>query len=327
MLKKYFILTLIIFSFISCDANKEINYEDNVQIAMGTVCSIKVDEQVNKEVINNCFEILMDVEKELSRTNESSFISVLNRDKKVQVNKDVFNLFKYSLELARNSSGKFNIAMGSVVSLWDIGGENPRIPSDEELAKVNINYEEIKLDEDTLTIEIPKDMEVDLGGIGKGYAADKLVSYLKSEGIYNGIINLGGNVVVIGAKSEDLNWGIGIQHPDINDELFASLSVKDVSIVTSGTYERYFEEDGVRYHHILDPDTLYPSISDIKSSTIIGSNSMICDSLSTTCFLLGAEKSIALINSMQGYDAMFMLDDNSVIFSDNFSVDYKILID
>ncbi len=328
MHKKIILITLLLScSLISCNINKEITYKDNVQIALGTVCSIKVDENVDEDIINNCFNVLSEVENELSRTNEFSLISILNREKKVKVNQEVFDLFKYSIDLAKNSDGKFNIAMGSVVSLWDIGGDNPRIPSDDELALVNINYEEIILNEDALTIEIPNDMEVDLGAIGKGYAADKLVSYLKSEGVYSAIINLGGNIVVIGEKNNESNWGIGIQHPDISNELFALFNVKDISIVTSGTYERYFEKDGIRYHHILDPTTLYPSISDIKSSTIIGPSSLICDSLSTTCFLLGYEKSLNLINNMEDYQAMFMLENNDIIFSDNFDIEYEILID
>ena len=241
------------------------------------------------------------------------------------MNQEVFDLFKYSIDLAKKSDGKFNIAMGLVVSLWDIGGANPRVPNKDELESVNINYNEIKLDEKNLIIEIPINMEIDLGALGKGYAADKLVSYLKSQKVNNAIINLGGNIVVIGEKNKNTSWIIGLQDPDVENEIFSTLKVSDISIVTSGTYERFFYKDGIKYHHILDPDTLYPSQSDIKSSTIIGENSLICDSLSTTCFLLGSQKALDLLDNFEGYYGFFMLEDNSIIHSDDFDIEYDLI--
>ncbi len=324
--KKIILITLIILiCFTSCKKDKEISYKSENQIALGTVCSIKVSDNVSDDIFDNCFKILSDVESELSRTKESSLISTLNKEKKIKVNQEVFDLFKYSIDLAKKSDGKFNIAMGLVVSLWDIGGANPRVPNKAELESVNINYNEIKLDEKNLIIEIPINMEIDLGALGKGYAADKLVSYLKSQKVNNAIINLGGNIVVIGEKNKNTSWIIGLQDPDVENEIFSTLKVSDISIVTSGTYERFFYKDGIKYHHILDPDTLYPSQSDIKSSTIIGENSLICDSLSTTCFLLGSQKALDLLDNFEGYYGFFMLEDNSIIHSDDFDIEYDLI--
>ncbi|MGD1822077.1 MAG: FAD:protein FMN transferase [Pleomorphochaeta sp.] len=327
MFKKKYILILFLFIsfFVSCKSNDEITYKTETQIAMGTVCSIKVEENVDDEIISNCFDIIMNVESDISRTKESSLISILNREKSVVVTQEIYDLFEYSIELAKMSEGNFNIAMGGIVSLWDIGGDNPRIPETSELESININYDEIKLDEDSLTIEIPENMEVDLGGLGKGYVADKIVAYLKSQNVNRAIINLGGNIVVIGEKEDGIPWIIGLQDPYDESVLFTTLKVKDLSIVTSGTYERYFYQEGIKYHHILDPETLYPSISDIVSSTIIGPNSLICDSLSTTCFILGSEKALALIDQMDGYSAFFMLEDDTIIHSDSFDIEYNLV--
>ncbi|MGD1817059.1 MAG: FAD:protein FMN transferase [Pleomorphochaeta sp.] len=325
MFKKYNIIVFIaiLLLFVSC--KQEEKFQTQTQIALGTICSIKLEDSVDDSVFSNCFSILQNVEKEISRTNEESYISILNRDKTVQVNQEVFDLFKLAISLAQLSDGKFDVAMGSVVSLWDIGGDNPRIPSKAELDSVNVDYTQIKLDEDTLTVEIPQNMQIDFGALGKGYAADKLVEYLKSENINKGIINLGGNVDVIGQKSDGSLWTIGLQDPNNQEEIFAALDVSDVSIVTSGTYERYFYQDGVKYHHILDPDTFYPSDSDIISSTIIGKQSLICDCLSTTSFLLGSERALELLKHFDGYSGFFLLKNNELVHSDNFDYKYQMI--
>ena len=325
MLKKIKILFILLPLFIFTSCNNEVTLESQSQIALGTICSIKMPSDVASQIYSNCFQIISDVEKELSRTRSDSYISILNRDKYVQVNQEVFDLFKFAITLAEQSNGKFNIAMGSVISLWDIGGDNPRVPSEEELANVNIDYNQIKLNEADLSIEIPSDMEVDLGALGKGYAADKLKAYLESENIEKAIINLGGNVLVIGEKDKNTYWTIGLRDPDDGEKIYSSVKVKDLSIVTSGTYERFFYQDGIKYHHILDPKTLYPCESDIISSTIIGENSLICDSLSTTCFLLGSSKALEFIKNYEGYSALFLLEDRSVVTSDNFNLEFKLL--
>lgn len=317
----YFLVPLLIFT--SC--SKEKSLETQTQIALGTVCSIQLESDVSSQIYNNCFQILSDVEKELSRTRSDSYISILNRDKYVQVNQEVFDLFKFAISLAKQSNGKFNIAMGEVISLWDIGGDNPRVPSEEELTNVNIDYNQIKLNEADLSIEIPNDMEVDFGALGKGYAADKLKSYLESENIDKAIINLGGNVLVIGEKDKNTPWSIGLQDPDDVDNIYSVVKVKDSSIVTSGTYERFFYQDGVKYHHILDPETLYPCESDIISSTIIGESSLICDSLSTTCFLLGSSQAIEFMKNYEGYNALLLLEDGSIVTSDGFNIEFKLI--
>lgn len=325
MLKKTNILFLSIIFILLTSCKSEVKLQTQSQIALGTVCSIKLEENVDSDIYKKCFSILNDVEKEISRTNENSYISILNREKEVVVNQEVFDLFQLGLTLAKQSNGKFNIAMGGVVGLWDIGGINPRIPSNEELSSVNIDYNQIKLDKETLSIKIPTDMQIDLGALGKGYAADKLREYLLSKSIEKAIINLGGNVLVIGRKNSDKLWTIGLQDPLNTSKIFASVEVESSSIVTSGTYERFFYQDGVKYHHILDPDTLYPSKSDIISSSIIGKDSLICDCLSTTCFLLGSERALEFMNNYKDYSAFFLLEDNSIVYSDNFNYKYNLI--
>jgi thiamine biosynthesis lipoprotein len=324
MFKKIILLALSLSLVFFSSCKGEIQLEAQTQIALGTVCSIKLPKGTKNSVYEECFKILSNVEQEISRTREDSYISVLNRDKKVQTNTEVFQLFEYAIDLAKESEGKFNIAMGKVVSLWDIGGSNQRIPSSLELNEAKIDYNEIILDKANLSISIPSNMEIDFGALGKGYAGDKLRDYLKSVELDKAIVNLGGNVLVIGNKSENQPWTIGLQDPNDIEKIFVALKVEDLSIVTSGTYERFFYQEGIKYHHILDPNTLYPSESDILSSTIIGKDSLICDSLSTTCFLLGREKALEFMKNYEDYSAFFLLSDNSIVTSDNFNYEYRV---
>ena len=143
-------------------------------------------------------------------------------------------------------------------------------------------------------------MEIDLGGIAKGYAADKIVEYLKSQNIEKAIINLGGNVFVLGEKSKDTQFKVGIQDPNSEDGTsIANIGVTNQSVVTSGIYERYLEQDGVMYHHMLDPSTGYPFENNLSSVTIISDSSIVGDGLSTTTFGLGLEKGMKLIESLE----------------------------
>ena len=163
-----------------------------------------------------------------------------------------------------------------------------------------------------------KGMEIDLGGIAKGYAADKIVEYLKSQNIEKSIINLGGNVFVLGEKSKDTQFKVGIQDPNSEDGTsIANIGVTNQSVVTSGIYERYLEQDGVMYHHMLDPSTGYPFENNLSSVTIISDSSIVGDGLSTTTFGLGLEKGMKLIESLDNTDAIFITKDQKIYTTSN----------
>lgn len=164
--------------------------------------------------------------------------------------------------------------------------------------------------------------KLDLGGIAKGFIADKMKAYLQSKKITSGIINLGGNVLTVGEKSDGSDYTVGIQKPfDESGEPICTVKVKDKSVVTSGIYERYYRVDGKLYHHILDTTTGYPVNNNLYSVTIISDSSCDGDALSTTCFALGIDKAKELINSLSGVEAIFVTDDYSIITtSDEYNV-------
>jgi len=295
-------------------------------IFMGTICNISLDEGSSESIYTGAFNLLSDIDTNLSRTKEGSLIYTLNKEGHVTIeNDDYFNLIVRSFELAQTTEGAFDPSIGKAVALWGIGTEDERIPSQEELDAVNDDYTQVVIDTEKHTITIPKGMEVDLGAIGKGYATDKLIAYFAENGVTRGIINLGGNVYVIGSKDEGTPWKIGLQKPfDQRGDSFVLLSLSDTAVVTSGAYERYFEKDGTIYCHILDPKTLYPAQTDIQSSTIIGPDATLCDALSTTCFILGKEKALALLDTaFPEVSALFLLSDNSIATTPQFPYAYQ----
>lgn len=187
-----------------------------------------------------------------------------------------------------------------------------------------VNYEDVTIEGNKLTFA-KEGMGLDLGAIAKGYIADKMKEFLVSKGVKSATINLGGNVLCIGKKTDNTPFRIGIQKPFADrSETIAILDIEDKSVVSSGIYERYFEKDGTFYHHILNPDTGYPYDNHLVSVTIISDQSMDGDGLSTSCFALGLEKGMELINSLPDVHAVFITDDYQLHYSDHFQEDLKV---
>ena len=181
-----------------------------------------------------------------------------------------------------------------------------------------MDYHNIEISDNTVTLKNPK-TQIDLGGIAKGYIADQMKAQLRSDGITEGIINLGGNVLCIGQKRNGSDFNIAVKKPFTETgEYMEVLHINDYSVVSSGTYERYFYSDnGTFYHHILNPATGYPYDNNLCDVTIISSESTVGDCLSTTCFVLGLDDGMKLINSLDGIEAVFITNDGSKYYSDN----------
>lgn len=223
--------------------------------------------------------------------------------KPVVVDDTLFDLIKISIDDYKNISHNTNVALGPVTKLWNeyrelyeagktkeevIALKGEALPSDEELEKLRpfTNIENVKLDEGKKSVEIDKGMELDLGATAKGYATELVAQELRERGVTSCVISAGGNVRIIGKPTDGRdNFKIGIQNPDLesSEQVLTALNVANTSIVTSGDYQRYFEVDGVRYCHIIDPDTLKPA-KDMKSATVIKEDSGLCDFLSTAAF-------------------------------------------
>lgn len=245
----------------------------------------------------------------------------------VAVDEEIVSLLKLGKKAHTLTGGKVNIAMGSVLSLWHQartdGIDHPEtaaLPERSALqkAKQHTDINTLTIDETALTVELSDpESKLDVGAIAKGFAARKVAAFAKELGISSALISVGGNVVAVGGRPDNTPFVIGIEDPSGEQSYLFTVKVRDLAVVTSGNYQRYYTVDGVRYHHLIDPDTLYPA-EYMTSVSVIGPDSGLADALSTALFLLPPEEGKALIKKVAGYEAVWILKDGSRLYSDNF---------
>lgn len=252
-----------------------------------------------------------------SRTSKGSDIWKINHagGQPVEVDPATAYLLTAALSYAEMTDGLIDPTVTPLSELWNFTGDTPGpVPSQEQidLAVSHVDYHAVRIEGCTVTLTDP-DARVDLGFIAKGYIADQLKALFAQQGLTHALINLGGNVEALGAKPDGSAFMVGVQLPfGKRGETAAIVRLNDQSLVSSGSYERYFEENGVLYHHILDPSTGYPSDSDLSGVTILSDSSLQADALSTACFLLGQKRGQALIESLPGAEALFITKDGSI---------------
>ena len=270
--------------------------------------------------MTEAYDYMDRMEQLLSTNKEGSDVYRINQaagHEAVKVDPATLTIIKQGLETAEVSGGRFDISIGAVSNLWKIGDVDARKPSDQEIqaALPKIDYHKITLDEAAQTVRLEEEgMALELGGISKGYIADGIRNIFAKHGVNTAIINLGGNVIVMGTSpSSPEGWNVGVQDPDeVRGQVVGTKRVIDGTVVTSGIYERYVEVDGVRYHHILDPKTGYPVDNDLSGATIFTKVSLKADALSTTLFLLGTKDGLAFIESLDGVEAVLIDKDHGV---------------
>ncbi|MCR4891413.1 MAG: FAD:protein FMN transferase [Lachnospiraceae bacterium] len=271
---------------------------------LDTIATITVYNGGTEEILNETFELCRYYERLFSVTKEKSDIGRINlaKGQKVTVSQDTLNLFQAAVYYGDLTDGAFDVTIYPVSRLWDYKSEEPKPPSDGEIqaALAHVDYRKIEIfpEESAVRLMDPEAM-VDLGGIAKGYIADRLKDYLLSKGVEDAIINLGGNVVAMGSKSEGEAFRIGLQKPfSDTGEVLTTVEASDLSVVSSGSYERYFYYKDKLYHHILDPKTGYPADSGLNGVTILSEKSMDGDALSTSCFVLGEKAGQELLQKL-----------------------------
>ena len=308
---------LILFSALGCTKNKSGKISES-GFLMDTVVSVTLYGNEDEDILKGCFDELSRFDKLWSRTSPESEIYRLNSGEISEVSEDTADLLRKALYFSKLSGGAFDVSICPESELWSFkdGGRVPDAEAINEALK-KVGYENITVtDENEVLFSIPG-AEMDLGGIAKGYAADKLKEYLLANGVESAVINLGGNTLCVGEKPDGSAFKVGIQYPfKDQNEIIALLCVKDMSVVTSGVYERSFEKDGKLYHHLLDPSTGYPAKNNLLSVSIICKSSADADALSTACFVLGLDEGMKLINSMDGYYAIFITDDFELHYSE-----------
>ena len=287
--------------------------------ALDTAITLKVYGSKRDEVLKKLEDKINELDDMLSTGKETSEVSRLNRGGEAVLSPTMANLVKRSLDIYKKTDGLFDITIYPLMELWGFPTKNYRVPSEKEIEEKLklVGSDKIDFNEETRKISFKnKGMEIDFGGIGKGYITDELVKILTDEKVESAIINLGGNVFGFRKKPDGSLWNIAIRDPNEPDKYMAAIRLEDSAVITSGGYERYFEENGIIYHHILDPRTGKPSESGLKSVSIISKDGTLADALSTSLFIMGEEKAIGYWKENgSNFDILLMTNDNRLLVS------------
>ena len=297
-----------------CGAEKELPKLSEVGFYLDTVIILTAytdDDQVLKDAMEECSRY----EKLLSATIEGSDVWRINHadGQPVEVSDDTMEVLRCAVRIAELSGGAFDVTIAPVSSIWDFTSGEAVLPDAEKIARAAELVDYTKLELEGNTVRLPAGMMIDPGGIAKGYIADSVKAWLMDKGVRHAILSFGGNVVGIGTKPDGSDWKVGIQDIDKATGEYMLVSRNNGgSTVTSGIYERGFDLDGVRYHHLLSSGTGWPVQNELASVTIFSDSSMEGDALSTAAFVLGTENGLKLIESLDGIEAVFIAKDRTV---------------
>jgi len=310
-------LTIIVFNIESC-APKQVREE---RFLMGTMVEIVAygrNQEKVKKAVQDGFKEIERLEKKLTRYRADSVIGQINQnaDKKpVKIDDEVFYLIEKSIEICKLSQGAFDITVLPLILLWNFDGENPH-PPEAQTVKEKLNLvgcDKIVLDKENQTVFFTESgVMIDLGGIAKGYGAEKVAEILKKSEAEMGIVNLGGDLRVFGGGGKGI--AIGIQDPRDRSGVVAKIYLRDSAVATSGDYERFFIYQGVRYSHIIDPRTGFPASSQ-GSVSVLYSDGMEADAWATALFVLGAERGMEVLKKLKGLEAVFIDENYSYRFT------------
>ncbi|MBI5185193.1 MAG: FAD:protein FMN transferase [Nitrospinae bacterium] len=326
---------LSLLSLLGCEKAEEAAVYKKSAFIMGTIVNITIVDSNEKDAavkIEEAFDEIRRIEGLMMRmkpTSDATKINASAGEGPVKVNPETLQVIMDSLPATSLTSGKFDITIGPLTSLWDFenNGKREFVPSADEIqaARSLVGIKDLEIDSVSSSVFLKrKGMTLDLGGIAQGYAADQAVKLLKSKGIKSGIVDISGDILLFGHKPDGSVWRTGIQHPRKEKEILAVLELTDKAVVTAGDYEHYFIKDGVRYHHIIDPDTGYPA-GECQSVTIVTDKTVYADSVDDGIFILGPEKGMELINSRNDMDGFIVAKDGKILVSERLKGKVEIL--
>lgn len=312
MKKLLFASALILMSLAAAGCGKSSEPIRKTALKLNTVVQVSIYDSGDEALLDGCMEVCDRYEQLLSRTIDTSEISRLNRGETDLISEETAALIRRGLYYGDLSEGAFDITIEPVSGLWDFTAETPSLPGKEELEKALslVDYRGIHVDGCHVVFD-RAGMGIELGAIAKGYIADRIKEYLMANGVKSAVINLGGNVLCVGKRPDGKPFQIGIQKPYAGyQETAAVAEITDLSVVSSGIYERYITVDNKQYHHILDPKTGMPFDNGLVAVTVFTQDSVDGDALSTACFALGMEKGMELLESLDGvYGGIFITED------------------
>lgn len=322
-LSAIFLALLLSLSLCGCGAGQA---QTAQLFAMDTIMNFSAYGSGAKSALSDSEAEITRLENLLSRTKGASEISKINDSAgtPTEIDGEVASLLRSALEYSAATDGAFDITVAPVVFAWGFIGDTYRVPSQEELDGLlaKVGYGRISLADETVTLGAGQ--SVDLGGIAKGYASDRIAAIYAKDGVTSGMISLGGNVWVCGKKPDGTDWRVAVQDPQNSSSYVGVLSLSDTFAVTSGGYQRYFTKDGKTYHHIIDPSTGYPAESGLTSVTIVAKNGTMSDAFSTALFVAGEEKAVSFWRSGKyDFDMVLVTADGRVLVTDGIAGQFE----
>lgn len=314
-MKRIIGIFLCLFLLSGCGAAGEAEASTQYLTAMDTVMTLTAYGPNRDRALEEAAAEIQRLDSLLSIGSDSSDISRLNREKSAVLSPDAASLLESALDLARDTQGVFDPTVYPLVKLWGFYDKDYQVPSRQELSQALalVNYREVSLGEDGQA-SLGPGQQIDLGGIGKGYTSQRVTELLRQAGVTSAMVSLGGNIQCLGAKPDGSPWNIGIRDP-FGEELYAAVRVTDKAVITSGGYERYFEdpETGTVYRHILDPRTGFPAEKGLSSVSIVTSDGTLGDGLSTALYIMGLEEATQYWQAhREAFEAVFITDDGTL---------------
>lgn len=301
------------------------------QYVLGTLSRITLPGRKDPKLMANLFERLRTIERAMSAHLPQSEASRVNRQaglQAVRVSEDTLAVVREAVEYARKTGGAFDITVGPLVTLWNIGGPDFRPPSPDSIreAVALVDYRMIEFPGDPLLFLPVPGMKLDLGAAAKGFAADELARMLRDAEVESALIDLGGNILAHGKKPDGGMWRIGIQDPfDSRGAAIGAIRASDTAVVTSGPYERFSLFGNERYHHILDPFQGHPAVNGLESVSIVAGSGLAADCLSTGAFVLGLEEGMKLVERIPGVEAVFVTAGRDIHISSGLAEEFVLL--
>ena len=316
-MKKYFISAMLsaLLFLTGCSAESSPEPVQGTFFAMDTVMDFTIYGESG--LIDQSESLIASLESLVSVTDADSELYAINQTGSGTLTGKASSLMEQALEICRRTDGTLDLSIYPIVRAWGFTTGSYQVPDEAEIQALLplVDYRKIQYDAATGTVTLPEGMEIDLGSVAKGYAGQLAAQMLREHGVQSALLNLGGNVQTVGAKPDGSPWQIGIKDPQGEDAMMV-LSVEDQAVVTSGGYERYFEQDGQTYWHIMDPSTGHPADSGLISVTIVGDEGVVCDGLSTALFVMGLEKAADLWAQSGDFEAVFVTASGEVYITE-----------
>lgn len=321
---------VLLFVLISHQLFGQTSSSTKVMQLMGSrfeIIAVHENENIRHKAINHAISEIQRTEALISSWKNDSETSLINQNsgvKPVKISEELFNLIERSRKVSELTNGAFDISFASIDPVWIFDGREVNTPdsANVQASVTKINYQNIILDRPHLTVFLKKQgMKIGFGAIGKGYAANRAMNKMKELGIENGMVNAGGDLIAWGRDESGSSWKIGIADPSKQKDYIAWLNLSNMSVVTSGNYEKFVVIDGKKYGHIIDPKTGFP-VQGIQSVTVVSPDAELSDALSTSVFVLGVNDGLALINRLKNVECLIVDDDNKMWPSDKLDLNY-----